>query len=113
MHHTIVALQEALDSIKALRDQKVDIYLRTAKDILHISEHAKVRYLERIEHLKLHGYLDKDRLASAQTNIDGLEDRMLSREDKEKIVRDGIKIYQKGKARFVIVNLTVVTVTKT
>jgi len=112
MRYAIVALQEALDHIKALREQKVAQYLSTDPDIIYISDHAKVRYLERIEHIKLYGHNDKERLRSACANTKGLEERMLSIEERRMIVKEGLSEYTRGNARFVIKNLKAVTVTR-
>jgi len=112
MRQAIKALDEGIASLQAIKKTKVHEYINGTKgDLLFISDHAKVRFLERSENLLLLGDTDKERLLSAGTNAYNLRERMLSRADQEEILKKDIKRYYKNKMRYIILNLTVVTVT--
>jgi len=110
MRQAIKALEEGIASLKAIHSKKVQEYINSTKgDLLYITDHAKVRYLERKEKFTLVGDTDQEKLASV--SVFNLREKMLTREDQEKILLQDITEYRKEGMRFIISNLTVITVT--
>ena len=112
MRAAIKALEDAQDSIKGLRHEHIQRYVEeTSGQLLYITDHAKVRYLERVENLRLEGNTDQEKLLSAGANTIGLSRRIISRKEEEKALLSGVERFRKNGHILLIKRLAVVTVT--
>ncbi len=99
--------------IKTAKEKYIDSF--HGKPLIFISDHATVRYLERIKHQqlgeqddegdKLHTYLRKHNIDARE-----LRDDILSAKEMKHIVSNEIKRYTKGNFTYIIDKLTLVTI---
>ena len=79
--------------------------------LLYITEHAIVRYLERVKKLVFNDKLsDLEKLKAGNIPPEKVRAEMLSQDEQIDIVRGMRHTHQVGEVRFIIENLTVVTV---
>ena len=78
---------------------------------IYISDHAIVRYLERIENYSFNkGFTDSEKLNSYPGYIKDIRDIMLTLEEDRKILLNQKPFFNRGKYSYIIKELTVVTV---
>jgi hypothetical protein len=112
MRQVIKSLEQDIAALRDIKHKHIKEYVKsTPGALLYITDHAKVRFLERGENLLLLGTSDKERLLSAGKAVYNLRDRMLSREEQERILLNDLTRWHRGTLTFIIANLTVITVT--
>ena len=106
-----------LDRVKqaAFRETQslTDHYIKTLGNDrgIYISDHAIVRYLERIKHIgRLEGMTDDVYMHGISIPLEEIRDEMITLEEDRKILKGQKAMYVRGDIVFIIKELTVVTV---
>jgi len=89
-----------------------DLYIEAldGKRGIFISDHAIVRWLERIRKIDLIGETDTERLYNLKRDIKELRERMLTLEEDRTILKGRKRFFLKDNYTMVIRGLTVVTI---
>ena len=112
-------LRKELKEMYELRehiDKKIqgatDAYIKEldGKRGIYISDHAIVRWLERIRKIDMIGESDQERLGNLQRNIGELRERMLTLAEDRKILLGRKRFFFKDNYTMIIKGLTVVTI---
>jgi len=77
---------------------------------IFVSDHAIVRYLERVKGWTFKSDTDAERLGVYNGYIGKVRDEMLTLEEDRKILRSQLSFYTRGKYAYVIKELSIVTV---
>ena len=91
-------------------------YLNEYTDYIYITDHAIIRYLERVMGIGTHTFEGSENERVTQylkiANMSGqqVRDKILSHGEQRTIVQQGIKRYRKDDMIYVIANLSLVTV---
>ena len=116
---------ESRTQLKELYQQRLDLmrnmsalteeYIQECGDkpLLYITEHAIVRYLERMKGYTFDESLkDVDKLATIEIPPERVREMMLTHDEQKAIVAGMKSVYTKDGAKYVIKNLSVITTIK-
>ena len=113
MREKIVELDLKLDMLREERRDMVRQYIEEETNYLYVTDHAIVRYLERVENILLTGDTDQDKLRNYTGCLELVRKDILSKEQQKQIMYQNIQNFRISKDCYVVVKgLTVVTVIK-
>jgi len=94
-------------------DMEIERYINnTEGNLLYISDHALIRYMERQEQFVFTSKDDRDKIKELPISPEQIREQMLTREDQERIVRMRGDKYTKNGLSFICRYLTIITVLK-
>ena len=106
-------MEDSINLLKGLKGKYIDVYTDTVSgQLLYITDHAKVRYLERVKSISLTGDTDKEKLSNSGLDTYSLSKEIVSREEEEKILKGQLETWTRNDITLVIKRLAIVTVTK-
>ena len=87
-------------------------YLKEEGPYIYISDHAIVRYMERVKGFQFIGQTDQEKIEELTMPPERIRKQILSTEEQKEILSKNIKFYKKGDFKYVINNLTLITIIK-
>ncbi len=112
MRQKIKDIEQQIEDLNTIKQKYIDIYLKEESSYIYISDHALVRYIERIENILLLGNTDKEKLASFNVDLGYYRRKVLSKEEQRRILKEDKGWFRKDNVTFIVKNLTLITVIK-
>lgn len=113
MRQQIKDIEEVIDLLKTKKKEYVRKYIEEETNYIYFTDHAMVRYLERVENILLLGNTDQEKLHSYPGDLTAIRKEILPAERQKHILWNDIDNYRiSDKVYLVIKGLAVVTVIK-
>ncbi len=112
MRQKIKDIEAQIDALNTTKQSCIDTYLATENNYIFISDHALVRYMERIENILLLGSTDAEKLLSYPGDLGYFRKKVLPKELQKKILKDDKGWYRQGQITYIVKNLTLITIIK-
>ena len=100
-----------IEALKSLRESQLKDYISTSSNYIYISDHALVRYIERVENILLLGNTDREKLQSFPTHREYRTD-VLTKEEQKTILEQDKGYFVKNGYTYILRNLTLITIIK-
>ena len=100
-----------IEALKSLRESQLKDYISTTSNYIYISDHALVRYLERVENILLLGNTDKEKLQSFPNHQVYRQD-IFSKDEQKTILKQDKGYFVRNGYTYILRNLTLITIIK-